>query len=216
MSAPSRPNHPSARPRRSAEGRALPPARGGTNGRSRRANPAFRIGATNCGSGCLALFTIARLGHPTTAWSGGRRLEDHRNAVHTIAQACRLRAIIEDMTEMAAASAALNRRPYHAEGCTPGLANGPFERRPETRPAGVAIELRGRGEQVSGAAGASEGAGAMLLEQRTRKGGFRPALPQHRVLLGSQQRAPLGVAVGDLERSGRGKTRPPSRCDGSK
>src|SRR4051812_23126891 len=40
--------------------------------------------------------------------AGGRGLERQRDAVHAVAKACRLRAVIEDVAEMAAATAAMH------------------------------------------------------------------------------------------------------------
>ena len=48
--------------------------------------------------------------------SGGGGLERQRDAVHAIAQAGRLRPVVEDVAEMAAAAAAMDRGADHAEG----------------------------------------------------------------------------------------------------
>ena len=74
--------------------------------------------------------------------SGG--FEHQRNAVHAVTQPGRLGAVVEDVTQMPAAAAAINRGPRHAKAGVVGLADGPVERRPEARPAGMAIEFRGR------------------------------------------------------------------------
>src|SRR6185369_303283 len=73
----------------------------------------------------------------------GRWFEFQGNAIHAIAQAGRLGSIIEDMTQVTAASPAMNRRPDHAVGCVFGRADGIVQRRPEAWPAGAAVEFRG-------------------------------------------------------------------------
>src|SRR5262245_33232286 len=100
---------------------------------------------------------------------------------------------------MAAASAAVDRRPNHAERPIRGLAYRLVERLPEARPAGPALELGGRREVVESAAGAGEDAFPLFLIQRTRErplGGF---LAQDGVLIRAQKRTPLRVGVRDFE-----------------
>src|ERR1700691_6047077 len=94
------------------------------------------------------------------------RMKLQGKAVHAVAQAGRLRPIVENVTEMAAAAAAVNFGPQHPEGAVFGLAYGIFKRLPKTRPAGAAFIFRFRGEQRQIAAGTGEDALAMLLEQR--------------------------------------------------
>src|SRR5512141_645596 len=95
-------------------------------------------------------------------------MKHQRKTVHAVAQAGRLRPIVEDVAEMAAAAAAVDLGPQHAEGTVLGLADGVFQRLIEARPAGAAFEFRLRGEQRQVAAGTGEDALAMLLEQRAR------------------------------------------------
>src|SRR5580698_7240121 len=122
-----------------------------------------------------------------------------REAVHAIAQAGRLRPVVEDVTEMAAAAAAMNFGPQHPEGAVFGLADGVLERLIETRPAGAALEFGLRGEQRQVAAGAGEGALAMLLEQRAGPRPLGAFLAQDVILLRRQLGAPLGIGLFDLE-----------------
>ena len=61
-----------------------------------------------------------------------------RKAVHAIAQAGRLRPIVEDVTEMTAAAAAVNFGPQHPKSTVFGLADRVFERLVKARPAGAA------------------------------------------------------------------------------
>src|ERR1700738_262153 len=53
-----------------------------------------------------------------------RRVEHQRKAVHAVAQAGRLRAVVEDVAEMAAAAAAVDFGAQHAGGAILGSAGG--------------------------------------------------------------------------------------------
>src|SRR5712664_2391524 len=152
-------------------------------------------------------------------WSGRRRrrqMEYQRKAVHAVAQAGRLRPIVENVTEMAAAAAAVDFGPQHPEGAVFGLADGVVERLIETRPAGAALEFRLRGEQRQVAAGAGEDALAMLLEQRARTRALGALLTQDLVLLRRQLRAPLRIGLFDLEFLAGVCRRSPQPAEGSK
>src|SRR6185437_11542760 len=70
-----------------------------------------------------------------------RRMKHQRVAIHAVAQAGRLRAIVEDVAEMAAAAAAMHLGPRHAEGAVFGGRDGVFERLVEARPARAALEF---------------------------------------------------------------------------
>src|SRR5262245_45034033 len=98
--------------------------------------------------------------------SGRDGLECESHAIHAIAQARRLGAVVEDVTEMAAAPAAVNCGSHHAEGRVLGRADSSLDRRPEARPSSTAVVLCGRGEQVEVAARASEVAATLLVKQR--------------------------------------------------
>src|SRR5258706_11031372 len=126
-------------------------------------------------------------------------MEDQRKAVHAVAQAGRLRPVIKDMTEMAAAAAAVNFGPQHPKGAVFGLADGVVERLIKTRPAGAALEFRVRGEQWQVAAGAGEDALAVLLEQRARSRTLGALLAQDLILLRCQLGAPFRIGLFDLE-----------------
>src|SRR3954469_13240670 len=76
---------------------------------------------------------------------GRRRPEHEAEAIDTIAQASRLRAVVENMPEMAAAAAAMHFGPQHPVGAVFGLADSILQRLIETRPAGAALEFRLRG-----------------------------------------------------------------------
>src|SRR6266403_426232 len=66
------------------------------------------------------------------------RMEYKRKAVHAVAQAGRLRPVVEEVTEMAAATAAVNFGARHPEGAVFGLADSALERLIKTRPTGAA------------------------------------------------------------------------------
>src|ERR1700722_16970208 len=120
-------------------------------------------------------------------------------SIHAVAQAGRLRSIVENMTEVTTAAAAVNFGPQHPEGAVFMLADGIFKRLPKTRPAGAALIFRFRGEQRQIAAGTGEDALAMLLEQRARPGAFGAFLAQDFILLRRQLRAPFRIGLFDLE-----------------
>src|SRR3981081_4055455 len=129
----------------------------------------------------------------------GGRMKHQRKAVHAVAQPGRLRPIVEDVTEMAAAGAEVNFGPQHPEGPVFGLADGVLERLVKARPAGAALEFRLRGEQRQVAAGAGEDALAMLLEQRARTRALGALLAQNLILLRRQLRAPFRIGLFDFE-----------------
>src|SRR6266481_8266209 len=126
-------------------------------------------------------------------------VEHQRKAVHAVAQAGRLRSVVENVTEMAAAAAAMNFGPQHPQGPVFGLADRVLERLIKTRPAGAALEFRLRSEQRQVAAGAGEDALAMLPEQRARSRTLGALLAQDVLLLRRQLRAPFRIGLFDLE-----------------
>src|SRR6266851_10505020 len=100
---------------------------------------------------------------------------------------------------MTAAAAAVDFAPQHPKGAVFGLADGVVERLIKTRPAGATLEFRLRGEQRQVAAGAGEGALAVLLEQRARSRPLGALLAQDFILLRRQLRAPFRIGLFDLE-----------------
>src|SRR2546430_5780145 len=126
-------------------------------------------------------------------------MEHEAKAVDAIAQAGRLRSVVEDMAEMAAAAAAMHLGGGHAEGAVLGLAERIFQRLIEARPAGAAFEFGVGRKQRQVAAGAGEDALAMLLQERARSRPFGAVLTQDIVLLRRQLRAPFGIGLFDLE-----------------
>src|SRR4051812_21774828 len=147
----------------------------------------------------------------------GGRLERHRNAVHAVPQPRGLRAVLEDVAEVAATATAVYSRAGHAEGFVLGGADGVLDRRPETRPAGPAVVFGIRGKQVERTAGAGERALALLMQQRTGERALSPGPAQDCELIGGQQLAPLVLAACQLESlrcaRRRGRTPPGQRHD---
>src|SRR6185437_16657617 len=126
-------------------------------------------------------------------------MEQQRVAVHAVAQACRLRTVVEDMTKVAAAAAAMHLGPRHPEGSVFRGADGIIERLEKARPAGAALELGIGGEQRQVAAGAGEDALAVFPEQRAGTRTLGALLAQDFILLRRELRAPFGVGLFDLE-----------------
>src|SRR5882757_2016797 len=130
---------------------------------------------------------------------GRRRVEDQPETVDAVVQSGRLRTVVEDVSEMAAAAAAMHLGAEHAVGAVLGLADIALDRVVEARPTRAALELGLRGEHRQVAAGTGESALAVLLEQRA---GARPLgtlFTQYLVLLRRQLGAPLGIGLLDLE-----------------
>jgi hypothetical protein len=100
---------------------------------------------------------------------------------------------------MASAPAAMHGGPDQAEGGVAGGADRLLQGGPETRPAGAAVELRGRGECIKAAPGAGEEIPPLLVQQRAGERPLGRGLAQHGVLDRGQQMAPFGVGMGDLE-----------------
>src|SRR5690349_20027417 len=73
-----------------------------------------------------------------------------------------------------------------------------FSERPrEAWPAGAALELRAAVKERKSAQPASEGAGALLIEERSAEGRFRPVLKQYvALLLGQLGRQLLKLIIG--------------------
>src|SRR2546430_13240687 len=110
-------------------------------------------------------------------------MEHEAKAVDAIAQAGRLRSVVEDMAEMAAAAAAMHLSACHAEGAVLGLAERIFQRLIEARPAGAAFEFGVGRKQRQVAAGAGEDAPSMPPQGRGRCPPVGAALAQDILLL---------------------------------
>src|SRR5687768_4080537 len=96
----------------------------------------------------------------------GLRIERHRDAVHAVALAGGLRAVREHVTEMPAAFRAMHLGASHAVAAVGLRVHGVRERRPETRPAGPALEFRFGVEQGLATTRTAERARPLFLVQR--------------------------------------------------
>lgn len=122
-----------------------------------------------------------------------------RDAVHAIAKTGRRRAVIENVAEMAAATATVHFGSCEHEPVVARRFNGVRQRPIETRPTRAAVELRGRIEQPQIAACARVTSRALLLIERTRHRGFRAVVAQDRILIGVENSMPFFVGVADFK-----------------
>src|SRR5690349_18265280 len=104
--------------------------------------------------------------------SGRAGNELERRAVHAVAQPGRPGPVVEDVAEVSAAAPAVHFGAQHAERAVAALGHSVRQRLPEARPAGAAVELGSRREQLELAAGADEPAGPVLVVQRAREWAF--------------------------------------------
>ncbi|KXO72929.1 hypothetical protein AYJ56_17195 [Brucella anthropi] len=105
-------------------------------------------------------------------------VESQGNAIHAIAQASGLWAVIKDMTKVTATTAAMNFGAYHAKSCIACFSHNMIvEWLPEARPTGTAFIFRLRQEQLLTASRASESTFTVLVEKRACKRVFRAFLP---------------------------------------
>ncbi len=132
--------------------------------------------------------------------SRGDRLELQRDAVDAVTQPRRLRAIVEDVSKVAAAAPAVDRLADHAERRVPRRADGLLQRRPEARPSRAGLELGRRGKHVERAARARVGATAFLVQQFAREWPLGRFPPQNLILGRRQELSPFRVGVCDFER----------------
>src|SRR4051812_27760762 len=126
-------------------------------------------------------------------------MEDQPETVDAVARSGRLRTVVEDVAEVAAAAPAMHLGAEHAVGPVLGLADIALDRLVEARPSGAALELGVGGEQRQVAAGAGEDALAVFLEQRAGARSLGAFLAQNFILLRRELGAPLGVGLLDLE-----------------
>src|SRR6185312_7875141 len=142
-------------------------------------------------------FATTKTGSRRNAASGRFRDELERHAIDAIAQAGRRRTIFEDVAKMTAAAAAMHLVAHHAvAGIGVGF-DGAGNRIVEARPPSTALELEFGGKQRLIAGGAMEGPRALLVEERAASRHLRAVLSHDLVLLGRENLAPLGFAVGN-------------------
>src|SRR5687767_2057396 len=127
------------------------------------------------------------------------RRKAQRHAVYAVPQPRRRRPILEHMTEMATALAAMDFCALHSMAAVGRGSNGALERSEKARPACSALEFPFSLEQRLTTSGATESAGAMFGEQRTRAWRLRSMSPQHRILLRCQRAPPFLVCFLDRE-----------------
>src|SRR5438270_559167 len=84
---------------------------------------------------------------PGSAGGCRRWMKHEAEAVDAIAKAGRLRPVVEDVAEMAAAAAAVHLGAQHAVGAVLGLADIAFDGLIEARPSGAAFEFGFGGKQ---------------------------------------------------------------------
>src|SRR6185437_11883895 len=126
--------------------------------------------------------------------------EVQRDPVDAIALVGRRRAVVEDMSQMAAAGRAMNLGAHHAVGPVDRRLDGAGHRFIEAWPARPTLEFTFRLEQRLAAASAGEPAEPLFLEQSAAPRRLGSVRPHHVILLRGQEAAPLGVAVRDLVR----------------
>ncbi|MCY1177124.1 hypothetical protein D9M73_174210 [compost metagenome] len=103
------------------------------------------------------------------------------------------------MAQMPATAPAVHLFADHAERTVLTGRHGLVQRCPETRPAGTAVELGGRGKQWQIATGTDERAIAVLVVQRAAVGSFGALFAKDFVLFIAQKSVPFAVAVGHFE-----------------
>src|SRR5690606_26681782 len=114
-----------------------------------------------------------------------------RHAIHAVAQAGRLWAVVEDMAEVPATATTVHLRARCEEAAVLTRADRIIQGLPEARPSGAAVVLRLRRVYGQVAAGAVVGAGRVILVQRTRESVLRAVLAQHIELLRREQLLPF-------------------------
>src|SRR3954471_20404133 len=101
------------------------------------------------------------------------RPEVHGDAVHAVAQPGRLRAVVEDVAEMPAATRAMDLGARHEERVVGRGLDRAVDWLVEARPTGAGVELGLGGEERLAAGRAGEGALALLVVERGRAAGRR-------------------------------------------
>src|SRR4051794_40620567 len=129
-----------------------------------------------------------------------------RHAVHAVALAGRLRTVVENVAEMAAAAAAMNFGARHEKTAVGVGFDRLVERRRKARPSGATVELGVRREKRLTATGAVIDPGAVLLIEGARSGTFGAVLPQHPVLRRRELTPPLLLAERNRKGFPRGMT----------
>src|SRR4029079_16236813 len=124
-------------------------------------------------------------------------LEIQGDAVDAVPQSRGRRAVVEYVTKMATAAAAVHFRARHAVAAIRGRADGAIERREEARPAGAAFELAIGDKARLTAARARERPRTTLVKQRARARPFGRVSTQDCILPGRQELTPFCVCLLD-------------------
>src|SRR5450432_338302 len=125
------------------------------------------------------------------------RLEVHGDAIDAIAQMRRRRPVVEHMTEMTAATAAMHFIAHHAVAVVGRFLDRSRLRVVEAWPPGAALKLLFRREQRLATSSTGKRAVALFKIERATAGCFGAMRAHDVVLLGREQLAPLGFGMGD-------------------
>ena len=127
-------------------------------------------------------------------------LEIERYTIHAIALASGLWTVVENMTEMSAAAAAVDFRARHEEAAVGVGFDRVIEGRREARPAGAAVEFFVGSEDRLPATGAVVDSAIVLLVQWARPGPLGAVLAQHAILRRRQFAPPFILAQRNRKR----------------
>src|SRR6516225_3259248 len=122
-----------------------------------------------------------------------------RRSIHAITQPGRLRAVVENVAEVAAAAAAVHFGAGHEKAAVGLRLDRLLDRRRKARPAGSAVELGVGGEQRLAATGTMVDAFAVLLVERARSSTLGAVVTQDPILRRRQLAPPLLLAQYDRE-----------------
>src|SRR5579864_4880577 len=118
------------------------------------------------------------------------RFELHGDAVHAIALARGVWAVVENVTQMTAAAMAMHLGARQEQLEIARCLDRTLDGREEARPTRAAIELGVRSKELERAGRADEHPAAVLVVEWAREGPLRAVLPEHPELLGRQLLAP--------------------------
>src|SRR5207249_3345451 len=117
--------------------------------------------------------------------------------VDAVAQSSGIRAVREDVAQVAAAGCAENLGPPHSvRGVDARLDAVEGRWLEEARPTGSGVELRLRAEELGAAPGTAVDAGVFGIDIRACERALGAGLTEHVILLRSQTLAPFGVGDG--------------------
>ncbi len=133
--------------------------------------------------------------------ASGFGCESHRNAVHAVAQPSGGGSVIEHVTQVTSAAAAMHFGSNHQEAAILGGSDRSIQGRPEARPSGAAFKLGLRGKQRQSAGGALIRSLAVFVRQRAAPSALRPVLAQDVVRGGRKLLAPSAAYTSQRVRS---------------